>query len=70
MSAFEMHRHYGRQFGKLLRLIVSDVLPALPKDAPPGATSRVQVLVEDYFSGQLEPPEGKILPQTDAENEI
>mmetsp|Transcript_7071 Transcript_7071/g.12683 ORF Transcript_7071/g.12683 Transcript_7071/m.12683 type:complete len:619 (-) Transcript_7071:1627-3483(-) len=70
ICGYQLWKSYGFQYQKLMKYVHQNVLQNVPSTAPPGPTSRLKSMLEDYFnSGKMDPPVGKYLPVNDAENE-
>lgn len=69
VAGFELHRHYRKQFHKLLVLIARDVCPKLSKDAKTGAANaagQLEMWIAQYQNNgcTLTEPEGRKLEET------
>lgn len=68
VAGYALSQQYGNQFRKLLRLVEAEVLPRLPKDAPPGPTARLKHWIEEALRSGPQPCPGHILPMRDSQN--
>ncbi|KAF6003397.1 Nuclear pore complex nucleoporin component [Cyanidiococcus yangmingshanensis] len=68
VAGHAMSLRYGTQFGKLLQLIRDEIVPNLPRDAPPGPTARLVHWVEDALAHEPAVCPGQKLPLQDSQN--
>lgn len=70
IAGYIMSRKYRRQFSKMMAIVQQAVVLKAAKSAPPGPTSRMDSMLEDFISDGCVfriPPVGRELPATDME---
>ncbi|PXF42568.1 Nucleoporin GLE1 [Gracilariopsis chorda] len=71
VAGYRLSKEYGMQFKKLMLSVHEAVVKRAVKSAPKGPTTRLQILIEEFQQAGFvirTPPEGRILPRSDAEN--
>lgn len=70
IAGYSMSRKYRRQFSKMMAIVQQAVVLNAAKSAPPGPTSRMDAMLEDFISAGCvfpTPPDGRELPAKDME---
>ena len=71
VAAYSMAQRYRKQFAKLLAMVQRAVVHGAVKGTPPGPRSRLESFIDEYIAAGcriVNPPEGKKLPLSDANN--
>jgi hypothetical protein len=68
VAGYAMNQRYGSQFQKLLRLVLAELVPSLPQQAPPGPTARLVLWIENALTRGPAPCPGHELPIQDSQN--
>ncbi|KAK4535748.1 hypothetical protein CDCA_CDCA06G1773 [Cyanidium caldarium] len=71
VAGYAMRLRFGQQLLKVLRLIETQVVPRLPRTAPPGPTARLVSWMRTHAqqrTEEMQPPKGRTLPPTDSKN--
>ena len=71
VAGYAMRLRFDQQLLKVLRLIETQVVPRLPRTAPPGPTARLVSWMQTHARQrpeEMQPPKGRMLPPTDSKN--